>query len=297
MNLKELKYEDFINEIKTENRGLTHEKGYEIHHILPKALGGTNDSSNLVKLTYFEHVIAHYLLAKEKKCYEMYRAFTFLIGTNFQNFSGTEFNKLTEEDLREIANMKALSLEKRAEAQRLPEYREKVRKSVKEYFDNNPEAKEYQSRIHKEFYERNKDNPEYIASLACNKGRKVYTNGEIEIHLSENDTIPEGFYLGRSIKGKYKWYTDGKNNQMSEKSPEGYKHGRITSVTIENQKKLEEKANKANTLYDELKYKVSIPLSKVRDNFINGRITQEEANYQEKEIYNLREEIINKYRK
>ena len=297
MNLKKLKYEDFINEIKLENRGLTREKGYEIHHILPKALGGTNDSSNLVKLTYFEHLVAHYLIAKEARCYEMYSAFAFLMNTNFQNFSGTEFDKLTEADLREIADMKALSLEKRAEAQRLPENREKISKSVKEYFDNNPQAREHQSKIHKEIYEKRKNDPEYIASLACNKGRKVYTNGEIEIHLSEEDPIPEGFYLGRAIKGKYKWFTDGKNNQMSENLPEGYKHGRITSVTRENQKKLEEKANKANTLYDELKYKVSIPLSKIRDNFINGRITQEEAEHQEKEIYNLREEIINKYRK
>ena len=83
MNLKELKYEDFINEIKLENRDLTHENGYEIHHILPKALGGTNDPSNLVKLTYFEHLVAHYLIAKEARFYEMYRAFAFLMNTNF----------------------------------------------------------------------------------------------------------------------------------------------------------------------------------------------------------------------
>lgn len=39
--------------------------GYvERHHILPKALGGTNDSSNLVALTAREHFIAHLLLAR-----------------------------------------------------------------------------------------------------------------------------------------------------------------------------------------------------------------------------------------
>lgn len=39
--------------------------GYvERHHILPKALGGTDDSSNLVALTAREHFIAHLLLAR-----------------------------------------------------------------------------------------------------------------------------------------------------------------------------------------------------------------------------------------
>jgi hypothetical protein len=39
--------------------------GYvERHHILPKALGGCDDSSNLVALTAREHFLAHVLLAK-----------------------------------------------------------------------------------------------------------------------------------------------------------------------------------------------------------------------------------------
>jgi hypothetical protein len=40
-------------------------EGYvERHHILPRALGGTDDSSNLVALTAKEHFVAHVLLAK-----------------------------------------------------------------------------------------------------------------------------------------------------------------------------------------------------------------------------------------
>ena len=39
--------------------------GYvEKHHIVPKSLGGSNDASNLVKLTAREHFIAHLLLSK-----------------------------------------------------------------------------------------------------------------------------------------------------------------------------------------------------------------------------------------
>ena len=39
--------------------------GYkERHHIIPKSLGGSNDSSNLVDMTAREHFVAHFLLAK-----------------------------------------------------------------------------------------------------------------------------------------------------------------------------------------------------------------------------------------
>lgn len=37
---------------------------YENHHILPKSLGGSNDKTNLVKLTAREHFICHWLLVK-----------------------------------------------------------------------------------------------------------------------------------------------------------------------------------------------------------------------------------------
>ena len=37
---------------------------FENHHILPKSLGGSNDSSNLVMLTPREHFICHWLLVK-----------------------------------------------------------------------------------------------------------------------------------------------------------------------------------------------------------------------------------------
>lgn len=36
--------------------------GYQTHHIIPKSLGGSNDKSNLVVLTYKEHRVCHRLL-------------------------------------------------------------------------------------------------------------------------------------------------------------------------------------------------------------------------------------------
>lgn len=57
-----LKYHQFIDSRR--QRPLTKEKGYEIHHILPRSLGGTNHKENLVKLTLKEHHTAHKYLAK-----------------------------------------------------------------------------------------------------------------------------------------------------------------------------------------------------------------------------------------
>jgi hypothetical protein len=38
--------------------------GHELHHILPKSLGGADDTSNLIYITTREHFICHWLLTK-----------------------------------------------------------------------------------------------------------------------------------------------------------------------------------------------------------------------------------------
>lgn len=53
-------YNNLIN--KGKNRQL--EGCGELHHILPRCLGGTNEPYNLVKLTLEEHFLAHLLLVK-----------------------------------------------------------------------------------------------------------------------------------------------------------------------------------------------------------------------------------------
>lgn len=53
-------YNDLI--LKAQLREL--QKPYEIHHIVPRCLGGNNSSVNLVKLTLREHFVAHLLLFK-----------------------------------------------------------------------------------------------------------------------------------------------------------------------------------------------------------------------------------------
>lgn len=53
-------YYNIIN--RSKSRTLT--SYCEVHHIIPRSLGGTDDESNLVKLTAREHFICHWLLTK-----------------------------------------------------------------------------------------------------------------------------------------------------------------------------------------------------------------------------------------
>jgi len=55
-------YERLIERAQT--RSILPGEYFETHHIVPKCLGGTNDSSNLVKLLPEEHYVAHQLLVK-----------------------------------------------------------------------------------------------------------------------------------------------------------------------------------------------------------------------------------------
>lgn len=61
--LKFTSYEDLINFAKSQTRTKGSYVYYEAHHVVPKHMGGTNDKSNIVLLTLYEHLLAHYLLA------------------------------------------------------------------------------------------------------------------------------------------------------------------------------------------------------------------------------------------
>lgn len=63
----------------------------EVHHIVPKAEGGSDDTINLVKLTGREHYIAHLLLAKIYDDYKMYAALTYMQCRTPTHKNGREF--------------------------------------------------------------------------------------------------------------------------------------------------------------------------------------------------------------
>jgi hypothetical protein len=58
------KYTKWYNAIISQAKNRVNTFPTERHHILPKSLGGTNDVSNIVKLSYREHFLCHLLLTK-----------------------------------------------------------------------------------------------------------------------------------------------------------------------------------------------------------------------------------------
>ena len=64
MNWLNNKYTNWYNRIIRNAQSRELDTYYEIHHIVPKSLGGTNQKSNLVKLTAKEHYVCHLLLMK-----------------------------------------------------------------------------------------------------------------------------------------------------------------------------------------------------------------------------------------
>ena len=58
-------YKELIEFAKAQTRTKNHYVYYEKHHIIPRSEGGTDDKENLVLLTLYEHLLAHYLRACE----------------------------------------------------------------------------------------------------------------------------------------------------------------------------------------------------------------------------------------
>ena len=98
----ENKYKTWHDNIISKAKLRTEERIYEIHHIIPKCLKGSNDKSNLVKLTPREHYIVHMLLCKFTKGYARHKMiFSFQAMANIKSKNRTyKVNSKTAELLK-----------------------------------------------------------------------------------------------------------------------------------------------------------------------------------------------------
>ena len=98
-----MNYKQIYNQLISKRQQETPPKNCytETHHIKPKCLGGTNETTNLVKLTAREHYIAHLLLAKIYNTYGMYAAVIYMQTGRFKNrkfkFNSRLYQKIREE--------------------------------------------------------------------------------------------------------------------------------------------------------------------------------------------------------
>ena len=63
MNYQKI-YDQIIDRARKEQRAKKQGTYYEIHHILPRCMGGSNKKENLILLTAREHFLAHWMLVR-----------------------------------------------------------------------------------------------------------------------------------------------------------------------------------------------------------------------------------------
>ena len=120
------KYQKWYNLIIDRARNRTIEGYVEVHHIVPKSLGGTDEERNLVALTAREHLVAHMLLPRfveNKK--PMWYALWCMVNTN-----GIKVNSRLYEQVRVEGHQKLVAS---------PEWLESVNKACLERAKNNLE--------------------------------------------------------------------------------------------------------------------------------------------------------------
>lgn len=165
------------------DRGKKSEKNYHIHHIIPQCMGGSNNPTNLTKLTYREHYLAHYLLYRslpnnEKSIYCWITLNSFNAGKQYKN------SRLYELTIKEAYEKRSLS-----------GYGNKISKiKISQKRKLSEEQKKFIS-------ERTKEAMKKVPheKLATQLGSKWITNGQKDTLLKKGENLPNGFWYGKSI--------------------------------------------------------------------------------------------------
>lgn len=115
---------------KCRKKSLKENTIYHIHHILPKSSGGGDEPQNLIKLSYKDHVIAHYILYKANPTNSNWIAYRLMSGIDESKKQLVEQLKLeaiSKRDLGKIGSkesvMKAMKKRAKTIAKMTPEER------------------------------------------------------------------------------------------------------------------------------------------------------------------------------
>ena len=151
---------------------------YEIHHIVPRSLGGTDEPNNLVKLTLKEHLVVHHLLTKITMGEDRVKMiYSFNMMSNFKKYNGKKYTKIREEFY------KAHSI--RMSGENHPNYGKKQKKSTIEKRLKNTNRDSLKSQLGK----KKELHPSYGKSLT-DRHKEAISN------TSKGHKKPAGFMAG-----------------------------------------------------------------------------------------------------
>lgn len=194
------RYERFIDALKNQSvNGLV-----EMHHIVPKSMGGSNKKSNLIALTPRQHYIAHWMLWKAYGN-KMAQAFWFMNNNGkHKAISSRSYEKLVKDARKAMSGENASWYGKKA----TKEMRAKQSEKRKAYMAN-PEARE-----------------------------------NVRKHRASQIIPSEAYERQAKVMSSLIWMNDGnrsyrvKPELVNEKLDEGLMHGRIMSHINDEYKKL-----------------------------------------------------------
>ena len=175
-------YQKIYNRLVEKRRNDPPKNCYVEHHnIKPKCLGGTDEKSNIVTLTAREHYIAHVLLAKIYKIYQLYSAVIYM-QTGRHDKRQYKFNSKLYKKIREQYaqqhSIKMIGNKLHLGKHHSEETKQKISSLLK-----GTKLKEETKRKLSEYY----------------KGMCFYNNGMITVRARE---CPDGFVRGRLSKQK-----------------------------------------------------------------------------------------------
>lgn len=133
-------YNALIQDAKTNPKSDSYK---EIHHIIPKCMGGSNRKDNLVLLTARQHFIAHWLLYKIHRTSAMVYAWNNMCrigkGQESRRINSRHFKYVREAFSQKIKNMPEETRRKISNSLKGKPLAEETKKKIAEAFNNMPE--------------------------------------------------------------------------------------------------------------------------------------------------------------
>lgn len=237
---------------------------HQRHHIIPQSyykmnkLEIDNSQNNLVYLTHYDHLLAHYLLYK---CsiypFKQHCALSckYIIGSmqvsidEIPFLNNDEYNRMIEESIMYTSEKTVghtMSEDSKRKLSRLARDRmlgstrsQETRKKISESHRGKKASEAAKAKMSRNHADVSGDkNPA--------KGRHWFNNGVSRLYLKDSDIVPEGFVRGNlpksadetakrkeSLKGKntwgrtFHWFNNGTIETMSSECPAGFKKGRL----------------------------------------------------------------------